>query len=39
MCGLVAISGYAVDALPVDRRELLAIRDAMVAAWILGGCD
>ncbi|MBF6571136.1 MAG: hypothetical protein IVW54_19905 [Candidatus Binataceae bacterium] len=29
MCGLVAIVGYAVGAPPVDRDELLAIRDAM----------
>lgn len=31
MCGLVAIVGYAVDASPVDRRELFAMRDAMAA--------
>lgn len=31
MCGLVAIIGYAVDAPPVERDELLAIRDAMAA--------
>jgi asparagine synthase (glutamine-hydrolysing) len=31
MCGLVAIFGYAGDGPPVDRDELLAIRDAMAA--------
>src|SRR5579875_2443411 len=31
MCGLVTIVGYAIDAPPVERGELLAIRDSMAA--------
>lgn len=36
MCGLVAILGYAGDAPPVGREELLAIRDAMAMRGLDG---
>src|SRR3954463_1923118 len=41
MCGIAAIFGYSADAPPVDRDELIAIRDSMpnrgpdgVGEWI-----
>ena len=30
MCGVAGIYAYGADAPPVDERELLAVRDAMV---------